>query len=138
MPAVIVGAFVLATAGAGAAAIASDARAALVPDLHDTEMATAVAAVSRPGGFWISDNPFAFALANRDLPGPIVDTARQRSLAGLLTVNDLEAARVRYHVRWLLEDSFRLDQVPHYRAWLNAHFHPVQNLGGRAVIYEVD
>ena len=138
MPAVIVGAFVLATVGAGAAAIASEARSTLVPDLHDMEMAAAVAAVSRPGDFWISDNPFAVALAKRDLPGPMVDTARQRALAGLLTVNDLEAARVHYHVRWVLEDSFRLDQVPNYRAWLDAHFHPAQDLGGRAVIYKAD
>jgi hypothetical protein len=70
-------------------------------------MTAAVETISRPGDFWISDNPFAVAAANRDIPGPLVDTSGQRTRAGLLTVADLEAARVRYDVRWVLVDSFR-------------------------------
>jgi hypothetical protein len=54
----------------------------------------------------------------------------------LLTVADLEAARVRYDVRWVLVDSFRLDAVPGFRVWLSDHFHALQTLGGRAVIYQ--
>jgi len=54
----------------------------------------------------------------------------------LLTVGDLEATRVRYGVRWVLVDSFRLDAVPGFRPWLDEHFHAVQHLGGRAVIYQ--
>jgi hypothetical protein len=98
-------------------------------------MTAAVQAASRPGEFWISDNPFAVAAADRDLPGPLVDTSGQRTRAGLLTVGDLEAARVRYDVRWVLVDSFRLDAVPGFRVWLDEHFRAVQNLGGGAVIY---
>jgi 4-amino-4-deoxy-L-arabinose transferase-like glycosyltransferase len=131
-------ALVLATAGAGIGAIAGEVQPSMGPDVHDMEMAGAVDALSRPGDFWISDNPFAVALANRDLPGPLVDASSQRIRSGHLTVNDLEAARVRYHVRWLLEDSFRFDNVPDYRPWLNEHFHAVLNLGGRAVIYAAD
>ena len=51
---------------------------------------------------------------------------------------DLEAARARYDVRWILADSFRLDKVPGFRVWRDAHFHAVQNLGGGAVIYEAN
>jgi len=68
----------------------------------------------------------------------MVDTSSQRTRAGLLTVGDLEATRVHYHVQWVLEDSFRLDGVPGYRGWLDQHFHPIQNLGGRAVIYQLN
>jgi hypothetical protein len=101
-------------------------------------MTAAVRAVSRPDEFWISDNPFAVAAANRNLPGPLVDTATGRIRAGLLTVDDLEAGRARYHVKWVLEDSFRLDVLVGYRPWLNQHFHAVENLGGRAVVYEAN
>jgi Dolichyl-phosphate-mannose-protein mannosyltransferase len=136
--AVVSAALIIVTAGAGAFVEASDVQLAMVPDLHDAEMTAAVRAVSRPDEFWISDNPFAVAAANRNLPGPLVDTATGRIYAGLLTVDDLEAARVRYRVRWVLEDSFRLDVLVGYRPWLNQHFHAVENLGGRAVVYEAN
>jgi 4-amino-4-deoxy-L-arabinose transferase-like glycosyltransferase len=126
----------LATVAAGAYVDVRDIRLALVPDLHNAEMVAAVRTVSRPGEFWISDNPYAVTAADRDIPGPMVDTSGQRVAAGLLTVADLEAARVRYRVRWLLEDSFRLDRVPGYRGWLNAHFHLVEGLSGGAAIYQ--
>ena len=126
---------VLATAAAGAFIVARDTRAVLAVDYHNAEMTAAVHAISRPGEFWISDNPYAVAAADRDVPGLLVDTSGQRTAARLLTVGDLEAARVRYDVRWVLVDSFRLDGVPGFRGWLYAHFRVVQNLGGRAVIY---
>jgi 4-amino-4-deoxy-L-arabinose transferase-like glycosyltransferase len=127
---------VLATAAAGAVVALGEMQLALTPDLHDAEMTAAVRSASRPGEYWISDNPYAIAAAGRDIPGPLVDTSSQRTSSGLLTVGDLEAARVRYDVRWVLVDSFRLDAIPGFRDWLNEHFHAVQNLGGRAVIYE--
>jgi hypothetical protein len=129
-------ALVLATASAGAFVGFRDVQLALTPDLHDAEMTAAVQSTSRPGDYWISDNPFAVAAADRDIPGPLVDTSGQRTRAGLLTVGELEATRVHYHVRLVLEDSFRLEAVPGFRAWRDQHFHPVKKLGGRAVIYE--
>lgn len=131
----VAAALVLVTATAGGVVAFRDVQLALTPDLHNAEMTAAVQSVSRPGEYWISDNPFAVAAADRDVPGPMVDTSGQRTQAGLLTVGNLEAARVRYDVRWLLEDSFRLEAVPGFHAWLDAHYHAVQNLGGGAVIY---
>ena len=131
----VAAALVLATATAGSVVAFRDLQLALTPDLHDAEMTAAVRSVSQPGEFWISDNPFAVAAADRDIPGSMVDASGQRTRAGLLTVGDLEAARVRYDVRWVLEDSFRLEAVPGFHAWLDAHYHAVQNLGGGAVIY---
>ena len=127
---------VVATASAGAFVALRDLQLTLTPDLHDAEMTAAVLSASQPGDYWISDNPFAVAAADRDIPGPLVDTSGQRTRAGLLTVGDLEATRVRYNVQWLLVDSFRLDAVPGFRAWLDDHFRAVRNLGGRAVIYQ--
>ena len=126
---------VLATAAVGAVVAFGDIQLALTPDLHDAEMTAAVEAASQPGEYWISDNPYAVAAAGRDIPGPVVDTSSQLPASGLLTVRDLEAARVRYDVRWVLVDSFRLDAIPGFRDWLDQHYHPVQTLGGGAVIY---
>jgi len=135
---VLAGGLVVVTASIGAYVAFRDVQLALTPDLHDAEMTAAVQAISRPGDSWISDNPFAVAAANRDIPGPLVDTSGQRTRAGLLTVGDLEAARVRYDIRWVLEDSFRLEAVPGFGAWRDQHFHAVETLGGRAVIYSAD
>ena len=131
-------ALVLATSVAGIAVISGDIQLARVPDVHNAEMTAAVRVTGNPDDFWISDNPFAVAAGDRNIPGPLVDTSGQRVHAGLLTVQDLESTRVRYHVRWLLEDSFRLFSVPGYQGWLGQHFHAVRNLGGRAVIYQAN
>ena len=138
VPRLAIAGLVLATAGAGAVAIAGEMQLSFVPDLHDQEMTAAVQSMSPLGDFWISDNPWAIASADRDLPGPLVDTASQRIRTRLLTVNDLERARLAYHVRWVLEDSFRLDHVPGYQDWLDAHFRVARRLGGDAVVYEAN
>jgi len=134
--ALVAAGLVVAIASAGAFVGFRDVQLALTPDLHDAEMTAAVLSTSRPGDYWISDNPFAVAAADRDIPGPLVDTSGQRIRAGLLTVRDLEAARVRYDVRRVLADSGRLDAVPGYRGWRDQHFHAIKKLGGRAVIYQ--
>src|ERR1700674_1060920 len=133
---VAAGALVLATAATGAVVAVGEARMALRPDPHDAELTAAVRVASRPADFWISDNAYAVAAADRDIPGWLVDTSGQRTEAGLLTVRDLEAARVRYDVAWVLVDGPQLDRVPGFRPWLDAHFRAVQSLGGGAVVYQ--
>ena len=76
------------------------------------------------------------AAADRNIPGPLVDTSGQLTAAGLLTVDDLERTRVRYDVKWVLADNGRLERIPGFHAWVLAHFHPVQSLGGGAIIYQ--
>ena len=129
---------VLATAAAGAIVAVRDVQLALVPDLHSAEMTAAVRGLGHRGDFWISDNPYAVAAADRDVPGPLVDTSGQRVRAGLLTVADLEVARIRYRVQWVLVDSFRLDAVPGFPEWRDRHFHAIERLGGGAVIYQLN
>jgi hypothetical protein len=135
-PAVIAGAvLLLGTSLAGAAVDAQEIRMALVPDVHDMEMTAAVRATGQPDDYWISDNPYAVAAADRNLPGPMVDTSRQLIASGLLTVEKLETTRARYDVKWVLSDSHRLEDLPGFHDWVTTHFRVVQRLGGDAVIY---
>jgi len=127
---------VVGTAAVGVAVDTREALRTLAPDLHDAEMTAAVRAHGQPDDYWFSDNAYAVSAADRDIPGPVVDTSGQLAIAGLLTVDDLERTRVRYDVRWVLVDNGRLERFHGFHAWLLAHFHPVQHLGGRAVIYE--
>ena len=127
---------VVGTAAVGVAVDTREAQLTLAPDLHDTEMTTAVRARGQPGDYWFSDNAYAVSAADRNIPGPVVDTSGQLAIAGLLTVDDLERTRVRFEVKWVLVDNGRLERFPGFHPWLLAHFHPVQSLGGGAVIYE--
>ena len=133
---VIAAVLVIGTAAVGVAADTREAIRTLAPDLHDAEMTVAVRAHGQPHDAWFTDNAYAVAAADRDIPGPVVDTSGQLALAGLLTVGDLERTRVRYDVKWVLVDNGRLERFPGFHVWLLAHFHPVQRLGGGAVIYE--
>jgi len=126
---------VLGTVAVGVAVDTGEAVRTLAPDVHDAEMTAAVRAHGQPNDYWFSDNAYAVAAADRDIPGPVVDTSGQLTMAGLLTIDDLERARVRYDVKWVLADNGRLERVPGFHAWVLAHYHPVQNLGGPAVIY---
>jgi len=136
-PAFVIAAILVAgTAAVGGAFDAREAQRTLAPDLHDMEMTNAVRAHGQPDDYWFSDNAYAVSAADRNIPGPLVDTSGQLTAAGLLTVNDLERTRVRYDVRWILADNGRLERVPGFHAWVLAHFHPVESLGGGAVIYE--
>jgi hypothetical protein len=99
-------------------------------------VAAAIRAASKPGDFIISDNPFAVALADRDIPGPMVDTSHQRAEAGLLTVPDLDSARDYYGVELVVTDSGRLQSVPGFSDWLHAHFRQIGAVGTHAALYE--
>jgi len=127
---------VVGTAAVGVAVDTREALRTLAPDLHDAEMTAAVRAHGQPDDYWFSDNAYAVAAADRNIPGPLVDTSGQLTAAGLLTVNDLERTRVRYDVKWILADNGRLERIPGFHAWVLAHFHPVQSLGGGAIIYQ--
>ena len=127
---------VVGTAAVGVAVDTREALRTLAPDLHDAEMTAAVRAHGQADDYWFSDNAYAVAAADRNIPGPLVDTSGQLTAAGLLTVNDLERTRVRYDVKWILADNGRLERIPGFHAWVLAHFHPVQSLGGGAIIYQ--
>jgi 4-amino-4-deoxy-L-arabinose transferase-like glycosyltransferase len=132
----VAAAAVLAAAALGLAVGVRDTQRAFIPNGHDLGVAAAIRAASKPGDFIISDNPFAVALADRDIPGPMVDTSHQRAEAGLLTVPDLDSARDYYGVELVVTDSGRLQSVPGFSDWLHAHFRQIGAVGTHAALYE--
>ena len=126
---------ILLAAVAGIEVGARDAWQVAKPDIRDQTLAAAVRAESRPGDFVITDNLFAVALADRDVPSPLVDTSHQRTDAGLLTVNDLDAAANRYGVKLVLVDGNRLTSIPGFSDWLVAHYHALREVEPGATLY---
>ena len=112
-----------------------DAQGTFIPNGHDLAVAAAMRAASRPGDFVITDNPFAAGLADRDIPGPLVDVSHERTAARLLTVVDLDAARNNYGVKVLVTDNGRLQSVPGFSDWLHTHFRLVEPIGSHAALY---
>jgi 4-amino-4-deoxy-L-arabinose transferase-like glycosyltransferase len=127
---------VLAAGAIGLTVGVRDTQRGLIPNGHDRGVAAAIRAASKPGDFIISDNPFAVALANRDIPGPIVDTSHQRAEAGQLTVADLDSAKDYYGAKLVVTDGGRLQSVPGFSDWLSAHFRQIGTVGKNAALYE--
>jgi 4-amino-4-deoxy-L-arabinose transferase-like glycosyltransferase len=111
------------------------AQRVFIPNGHSAGLASAVDSMTDPGDFVISDNPFAVALADRNIPGPLVDTSAERITAGLLTVADLDAAREYYSVKVVLIDGDQLLGVPGFSDWLAAHYRLVRTIGRHTFVY---
>ena len=126
---------ILLAAAIGIGISGRDALQVVKPDVRDQTIAAAVRSESLPGDFVITDNLFAVALAGRDVPGPLVDTSHQRIDAGLLTVNDLDAAANRYRVNLILVDGSRLTSIPGFSAWLAAHYRALREVEPGAILY---
>src|SRR5438105_2807527 len=126
---------ILLAAAIGIGISVRDALQVAKPDVRDQTIAAAVRSESLPGDFVITDNLFAVALAGRDVPGPVVDTSHQRIDAGLLTVNDLDAAANRYRVNLILVDGSRLTSIPGFSAWLAAHYRALREVEPGAILY---
>jgi len=123
------------TAGLGVGIAISDANGERHAGGHEALLAASLRAHTHAGDFIISDNPYAVALADRDIPGPVVDTSHQRIAAELLSVADLDAASRRYHVQFVLVDGARLPSVPGFTAWLNKNYSPARYLSDGASLY---
>jgi len=128
-------ALVTLTAGLGVEIAIGDANGERHAGGHEALLAASLRAHTHAGDFIISDNPYAVALADRDIPGPVVDTSHQRIAAELLSVADLDAASRRYHVQFVLVDGARLPSVPGFTAWLNKNYSPARYLSDGASLY---
>lgn len=128
-------ALVALTAGLGVGIAIGDARGELHAGGHEALLAASLGAHTHDGDFIISDNPYAVALADRDIPGPLVDTSHQRIASDLLSVADLDAASRRYRVRFVLLDGDRLPSVPGFLAWLNKNYSPAPYSSDGASLY---
>jgi 4-amino-4-deoxy-L-arabinose transferase-like glycosyltransferase len=102
---------------------------------HEVALASTLRSETHAGDFIISDNPYAIALADRPVPGPLVDLTLQRIGADELSISDVEAAALQYRVKFVLVDSTRLSQLPGFAQWVDAHYRVVAHLDGNAVLY---
>jgi len=123
------------TAALGMGIAIGDGRGELRAGSHDALLAASLRTYTHGSDFVISDNPYAIALADRDVPGSLVDTSRQRIAADLLSVPDLDAASQRYRVRFVLLDGDRLRSVPGFIAWLTRHYPSAIQLSDGASLY---
>lgn len=97
-------------------------RAAGAPPAQETQrMASALQAFTQPGELVVSDDQAIAGLADRDVPPQLVDTSEVRISSGYLTASQLEGIILRDHVRAILFASGRLDLIPGFRAWVEAH-----------------
>lgn len=133
--AVAVGVMLAVVGGTGAWVGARDTATSLKSGTHEAALAAVLRRESDPHDYVISDNQFAVALANRDIPGPAVDTSRQLVAAGLLRLADIDAAAERYKVRIVLVDGDRLQSLPGFSQWLAEKFSLVERFGDQTALY---
>jgi 4-amino-4-deoxy-L-arabinose transferase-like glycosyltransferase len=116
--------------------VALATRAAQDPDdRHRTEVA-ALRAATGPGEQVVTDDPYVAALADRDTPPELVDTARVRINSGNLTVGEAEAVTSRPGVGAVEFATGRLAVLPGFREWVARRFPVERDLGDGRTLYE--
>ncbi|HYM51132.1 MAG TPA: hypothetical protein VET65_11270, partial [Candidatus Limnocylindrales bacterium] len=112
------------------------AQQAIRAGAHNAAIASVIRSETATGAYVISDNQFAVALANRDVPPSLVDTSGAQILDQLMTTDAVERAARRYQVPLVVLDSGRLKRVPGLLAWLKSHY-PAAESVGETTIFEV-
>jgi 4-amino-4-deoxy-L-arabinose transferase-like glycosyltransferase len=130
-----VGVLVALVGGAGFWVGARDTANSLKAGAHEVALASVLRQQTAPQDYLISDNQFAVALADRDIPGPAVDTSRQLMATGLLTIDDIDAAAQQYDVRFVLVDGDRLQSLAGFTPWLAEKYTLVERLGDHTALY---
>ncbi len=85
-------------------------------------MALALQGVSAPDEVVLSDDQYAAALANRDVPPQLVDTSAVRITSGYLMASQLEDYITRNRIHVILFASGRFDLLPGFRDWVAARY----------------
>ena len=75
-----------------------------------------------PTDLIVTDDQGLADQAGRDTPPNLVDTSATRIASGYLTASTIEMDIVDYHVRAVLFATGRLDRLPGFRRWVEAHF----------------
>jgi hypothetical protein len=91
-------------------------------DARTLQMAIALQGVSAPDEVVISDDQYAVALANRDVPPQLVDTSGVRITSGYLTASEMEAYITRNRIHVILFATGRLNQLPGFHEWVAARY----------------
>jgi len=97
---------------------------------------------TRPGALVVTDGQYIAGLADRSVPGELVDTSSVRIATGEIdpryfSLRYLEDITVRDHVRTVLFATGRLDGVLHgFRRWVEQRYRLVANFGGNDALYQ--
>lgn len=105
------------------------------PPLRSMRLVSALARVSTPDEYVLSDDQYVAALADRDLPPQLVDTSFVRISSGYLSAAQLEGLIARDRIRVILFATGRLDQVSGFHAWVSQNFTPVARFDDGGVLF---
>lgn len=115
--------------------VKNDSSAAQAVPLNTLQVASMVEAITIPSDYVVTDDQYAAGLADRNVPPQLVDTSLVRIQAGYLTAAQLERIITATDTRTILFASGRFDQVPGFRAWVEAHFTAVPQVGDGHMLY---
>jgi hypothetical protein len=100
-------------------------------NVFDAEAAAALAALTRPDQFVLTDHPYIAFLARRMVPPELVDPSRGRARAGTLTDEVAIRAAVERDTPVVMLWADRLKRLGRFNAWVERGFTPVASFGTR-------
>ncbi|HKV84981.1 MAG TPA: glycosyltransferase family 39 protein [Ktedonobacterales bacterium] len=115
--------------------VKNDSRAAQAVPFNTLRIASMVAAITIPTDYVVTDDQYIAGLADRNVPPQLVDTSLVRIQAGYLTAAQLERIVTATDSRTILFASGRFDQITGFRAWVEAHFTAVPQVGDGHMLY---
>jgi 4-amino-4-deoxy-L-arabinose transferase-like glycosyltransferase len=101
------------------------------PDAVVAVLASATAA----GDVLVTDDQYALASADRDVPPPLVDTSVVRIVSEPLTTQAVEDAAIAAHARGVFFATGRLQHLAGLREWAATRFPDVHDFGDGRVLY---
>lgn len=125
----------VAVVGGAVVGVKSDARAARSPSPQTLQLAAALRVVTLPSDYVVTDDQYVAGLADRNVLPQLVDTSLVRIQSGYLTAGQLESLITSTDTRTILFSSGRFDQIPGFRAWVEAHFSAVAQVGDGRMLY---
>ena len=112
------------------------------PPALQRQMAGVLHDKTQAGELVVTDGQYIAGLADRSVPGQLVDTSSVRIATGAIdpryfSLRSLEDITVRDHVRTVLFATGRLDGVLHgFRLWVEQRYRLVARFGGKDALYQ--
>jgi 4-amino-4-deoxy-L-arabinose transferase-like glycosyltransferase len=101
-------------------------------------MAAELRAVTSPDDLVVSDEPYVVAMADRQVPPPLVDTSYVRLRSGSLDEADIKETIITSGTRAVLFTGGRFEKVPGLRQWVHANFRLASSFGAMRALYILD
>jgi hypothetical protein len=112
------------------------------PPALQRQMAGVLHDKTQPGELVVTDGQYIAGLADRSVPGQLVDTSSVRIATGAIdpryfSLRSLEDITVRDHVRTVLFATGRLDGVLQgFRLWVEQRYRLIARFGGKDALYQ--